>query len=241
MVQRKGNTKWYFTICLQPNGISVLVLHAVPVALSEINNPATHPALLLPAMYGWSVADMQKAAGFATWRIYPHDVFKKATARSSIRILGANGPIVLPIPVKKHAKGTLTSAIEIDYIQKWQNQHWRSLQSAYGKAPYFEYFKTELEYLFHQKPALLVDFTVPILKWIHSQYFPKGTCTVILAQETLNLQPCDELPLSAEQDKAMETKPWKYMQVFGKEFVPGLSVLDALFCAGPYFPGDKLF
>lgn len=195
--------------------------------------------IILPALYGLRVVDMEKIFLYPDWFIETDEEFQKSTQRTKIDILGANGKISLSIPVKKHGKGTPTSAIKIDYIQKWQNQHWRSIQSAYGRSPFFEYYEQELKYFFHQKPELLVDFTVPILKWIHNQYHPKGLFSVTLSQTEFNLQPQTELHLSYERDKTNEKQRWNYTQVFGQEFVTELSVLDALFCAGPNFGNHK--
>ena len=164
-----------------------------------------------------------------------HFPFERATKLTQMKMLGPNGAFQLYIPVKKHAKGTQVSEIEIDYIQKWQNQHWRSLQSCYGRSPYFEYFQKEVKNLFHQSPQYLTDFTVPILVWLCKQYFPIKKISVILAQNLETFQPKELLPLSDKQGKACQEWPLRYTQVFGQEFVSGLSVWDALFCAGPNF------
>ena len=200
-----------------------------------MENLTTLDPIILPANYGLSVSEMTEIYPNPNWAIKTYDVFERATARSTLQILGANGKISLPIPVKKYLKGTPTSAIKIDYLQKWQNQHWRSIQSAYGKSPFFEYYRTELEKLFLQKPDLLIEFTIPIIKWIHRQYFPKGNFSVIMAQDEQKFQPINHSILSMNWKKGTEKQERQYTQVFGQEFVTGLSVLDALFCEGPNF------
>lgn len=195
--------------------------------------------VVLPPLYGLSVPDFEKIYPNSDWEIDANEEFEKTTSRTNLNILGANGKISLTIPVKRFEKGTPTSAIKIDYVQKWQNQHLRSLQSSYGKSPFFEYYRGELETLFCQKPELLTDFTIPILKWIHSQYFPKGKLSVILAQTEKKLVPEDKLHFPFGKDKTHEKQIWKYTQVFGQEFVTGLSVLDMLFCEGPNFANRK--
>jgi hypothetical protein len=152
-----------------------------------------------------------------------------------MKILGANGPVLLTIPVKKSKKGTPVSDIRIDYIQKWQNQHWRSLQSAYGKSPYFQYFRQELEEIFYSSPEFLLEFTGPVLQWILKQYYPNKKISVILAQNQPPFQPDDPLLLSWLEYTKRSGSTIRYTQVFGLDFVPGLSVLDHLFCEGTKF------
>lgn len=186
-----------------------------------------------PPYYGLTVEALGYLAHIPHWVVDANELFQPASPRTQISILGANGVINLQIPVKKFKKGTPTPAIQIDYIQKWQNQHWRSFQSAYGKSPFYEYYRQEVEHLFHQSPDLLIDFSLPFLKWIHSQYFPKGTFSANVACNQ-NLNTADDmLLLTFEMNKGKGISSRPYQQVFGREFVPRLSVLDSLFCLGP--------
>lgn len=191
----------------------------------------------VPALYGLSVDQFLRME--TNWVVDLEEVFQKATLRTQIQLLGATGKISLSIPVKKHPAGTLTKDIRIDYIQKWQNQHWRSIQSGYGKAPFFEYYQAELEVLFSEKPEFLTDFTVPLLSWIHRQFFPKGFFSDNLAQNKIQFQPDNILYLSIDRGNNGSQPPIRYPQVFGHNFVPDLSVLDFLLCCGPHFANRK--
>jgi hypothetical protein len=185
--------------------------------------------MLIPSQYGpgleW-LAELRKSSNLI---ITASGKFGKATSANRMRILGANGPLLLSIPVKKYLKDCPVSEIRIDHLQKWQRQHWRSLFSAYGKSPFFDYFRDELEDLFHRETDLLVEFTIPIQAWILKQYFPKAGVQVNLSAciKVERAIPEAELPFSESIIN------FKYRQVFGSEFVPGLCVLDHLFCAGP--------
>ena len=173
------------------------------------------------------------------WLIDLNESFEKATQRTRIQLLGANGKISLSIPVKKSIKGTTSHQIRIDYIQKWQNQHWRTIQSAYGKAPFFEYYQSEIASLYAQAPEFLFEFSVPLLKWVHIQFFSKGFFCDNLTQNSIEFQPDNIQSLSLESDNGVSSHAIFYSQVFGQNFVPGLSVLDYLFCCGPHFANRK--
>ena len=194
------------------------------------------PTLItLPSLYGFPAYAIPTLAESDEVRIRTDFIFEKSTGMNRMKILGANGPILLSIPVKKHTKGTPASDIQIDYIQKWQSQHWRSIQSAYGKSPYFEYYKAELEEMYTQTPERLVDFTSVLMKWILSQYHPKIQISVILAQNPETFNPAEPLLLRWKEDIPASGTDFSYHQVFGEKFVTGLGALDHLFCEGTKF------
>jgi hypothetical protein len=159
--------------------------------------------------------------------------FNKGNAMNRIRILAASGPLLLSIPVKKTPANTPVSQIQIDHEQKWQNQHWRSITSAYGKAPFFVYFKDELEHLFGRKTEGLAEFTSGIMEWTLKQYFPKDRLSVNLSGEFLEPGRNNEDLKWIEKSSFDAGSRLQYRQVFGSEFVPDLSVIDHLFCSGP--------
>ena len=190
---------------------------------------------MIPPYYAPDLEDLNSLSSLSEIQINIHFPFERANKLTQLKILGPNGVFVVSIPIKKYAKGSPVSEIKIDYLQKWQNQHWRSLQSCYGRSPYFEYFHEELKNLFYQSPQFLTDFSVPLLVWICKQYFPLKKISVILAQNQEDFQPNQLLPVSYKQDISVLSGPQPYTQVFGQEFVSGLSMWDALFCAGPNF------
>jgi hypothetical protein len=191
--------------------------------------------ITLPSLYGFPAHAIPTLSRTEDLQIRTNFIFEKSTGMNRMKILGANGPILLSIPVKKHTKGTPASDIQIDYIQKWQNQHWRSIQSAYGKSPYFEYYKAELEDMYARSPERLVDFTSVLMKWILSQYHPRLNISVILAQKPEIFEPSEALLFPWKEDIPASGTDFSYHQVFGEEFVPGLGALDHLFCEGTKF------
>jgi hypothetical protein len=190
---------------------------------------------VLPPLYGLKATHLPELLRYSTLHIQGNCPFDASGWFTRMQILGANGKILLSIPVKKHVKGTPLNEIRIDHLQKWQNQHWRSIQSGYGKSPFFNYYKEELEVLFNAAPTLLVEFTGPIMHWILAQYQAKKGKSVILAQDSQTFYDSDPLLLVQEMDKSTSEHLFTYTQVFGENFVPGLGVLDHLFCEGPKF------
>jgi len=163
--------------------------------------------------------------------------FVKQTYRSRCRILAANGPIQLIAPVtSKHGKANIGD-VRLDYTQKWVNNHWRTIQSAYGKAPFFEYYAEDLRGALFQKVEFLYELNYMLLsiclKWLGWNMSIKETGNYALPSAG------DELDLrSAINSKNPEQcyqfyYPVKYNQVFGSTFVDNMSLIDLVFCEGP--------
>lgn len=154
--------------------------------------------------------------------------FRKMTGRNRYRIATANGPLLLSVPVAggRTLKAPLGEVL-IDEHQDWQKQHWRSLFSAYGRAPFFEHYGPALEQLLMQCPKRLADFNFAALEWIRKEL----RLPVIF---TRNNRPApSDTPLLPELPEAAPIKP--YSQVFEDRhgFLPGLSILDLLMNEGP--------
>ena len=69
-----------------------------------------------------------------------HEHFEKQSFRNRTIINGANGPLNLSIPIQHHSPKMIISEVNVDFKQKWVNAHWRTIQSAYGKAPFFDFY-----------------------------------------------------------------------------------------------------
>jgi hypothetical protein len=72
-------------------------------------------------------------------------------------------------------------------------------------------------------------------EWLIKIYTKSNRIPVKMTRNLLPLQPEGVLQLSYKLALRTSEIDFRYQQVFGKEFVPGLSVLDHLFCAGPKF------
>lgn len=144
-------------------------------------------------------------------------------------------PLIVPL-TEKHGKAII-SEVRIDYSQKWLNNHWRAIQSAYGKAPFFEYYSDDLHDALFQKPAFLYDLNHNLLtmclKWLKSNisvaetssYVKEPDKTMTDYRSVLNPKKADSC------NRFYKSVP--YSQVFGSKFVHNLSVIDLVFCEGP--------
>lgn len=142
---------------------------------------------------------------------------------------------MLSIPVQKARKKQLYQDVKIDYNQKWQQVHLRGIRSAYGKAPFFEYFFPELESQFLKKPAFLWDLNYNLL----TVCLKLARLNISIEKKIVNSSNLDIVDLRSltreRTDYSTRTiyNPHPYPQLFGADFVPNLSIIDLLFCEGP--------
>jgi hypothetical protein len=157
--------------------------------------------------------------------------YSKQTLRNRCSIYGANGKIQLSIPVERtRGKEILLCDAVISYVEPWQQIHWRSIKSAYGRTPYFEYFEHKFEALYSEETPLLVDFlqkanqiVLDILK-VKAPDIYEGPIEVGIQKE-----------LDAQSEIGFYNSEAPYYQIFEDRhgYIPNLSILDWIFQCGP--------
>jgi hypothetical protein len=173
------------------------------------------------------------------WQLDTHEHYQKQSWRNRCQILSANGPLNLIVPVKHQGK-MAAKEVRIDYSESWARVHLGTLQSSYGKSPWFEHYFPILEPLWRKQHVFLLDFQLLALqfciKTLHvnpqmefskafSEFEPTDTKAEIVDLRG-QFSPKKESGLAS-----LSVKP--YYQSFGSTFVNGLSILDLLFQQGP--------
>jgi hypothetical protein len=164
--------------------------------------------------------------------------FQKMSFRNRYVISGANGIQSLTIPIKGgREQKTSIKQVEIDNISDWRTKHWRSLLSAYSKAPYFEFYGGELKEMLFSEESFLFSLNIKILNWICNKL---KVNVLISFTDSFNINYSGDidyrnffLPKSYQQNRA-NWQP-RYVQVFEERigFQPNLSIIDLLMCEGP--------
>lgn len=162
---------------------------------------------------------------------YEH--FIKQTYRNRCEILTSNGRMTLSIPLIKQADKEIISDKRISYAEKWQQQHWRTITSAYKNSPYFEFFEDDLKPFFETKYEFLFDFNTQLLQAVLHILRIKKQIQFTTQFDKRSNDVIDLRMLSDGIQKDGLTQS-SYYQVFSDKygFTPNLSCLDAIFNLG---------
>ena len=178
----------------------------------------------------WSAIVKSKQVNFEVC-----DSYQKQTYRNRTHIYGANGRLALSIPIiYSQNNRQMYRDIKIYNNDRWQSLHWKSLVSAYGTSPFFEFYKDDIEPLFHTKQVFLMDFNFKCFEIIQHcldmeiDYF-KTTSYEKEITQIKDMRSCTSVR------KEKQYNFLKYTQVFEKKcgFISNLSILYLLFNEGP--------
>lgn len=163
--------------------------------------------------------------------------FVKQSYRTRYRVNTPSGAVTLIVPVTNKSGKVPLRDVRIDYGQKWQNHHWRTIESSYGNAPFFEHYAQHFHDPIFRKWESLTRFSLELLT----------ICLKLLelhisVRETLSYEKVSEVGITDLRNRIKQEvapssqnhfRPVPYTQVFGSAFVENLSLLDLLFCKGP--------
>lgn len=163
--------------------------------------------------------------------------YQKKSTRNRSKILGVNGIEILSVPLKKGKNNKMPiTTVKISYQENWQNKHLQSIKSAYGNAPYFEYYFAEIESIIQTEHETLLDLNQSLFSFFNRSI-----------DLELKLVPTNDYIYSYnESDVDLRHQKFNqpsipgyvsknYNQVFEEKhgFVEGISILDLLMCKGP--------
>lgn len=169
--------------------------------------------------------------------IEKNEHYVKQSFRNRCYINTANGVEMLVVPLsEKHGKVPLKD-IRIDYSKKWQNNHWRGIQSAYAKAPFFEHYSESLRKIIFSDHPLLADLNLALLSFcLRSMNIEMKVSETVSYEKSVG-EDFYDLRSSITPKEAYSERPYykpvPYYQVFGSAFAENLSFVDLLFSEGP--------
>jgi hypothetical protein len=194
-------------------------------------------AILLEVHYLPSIAYFSALSGAERIIFERHENFVKQTFRNRCYINTEHGRHMLTIPVALPGSKVRITDVKIDYGQNWMNHQWRTIQSAYGKAPFFEHYADDLHDELFRRHVFLYDLNFNLLtlclRWLRWN---------VAVEESLSYEkiPTDNIydlrsfltPRNTD-NAARIYQPVPYYQVFGNSFADNLSFIDLIFCSGP--------
>ena len=161
------------------------------------------------------------------------DKYNKQTYRNRSEIYGANGKLILTIPIihSKEKKQQLTKEVKIFNDTSWQSNHWKSICSAYRSSPYFEYYEEDFfNFYFKIKEESLFNFNIKLISYILNLLDHPFNFNTI----SYNKKKHRKIhKLIDAKNLCFQTN--KYNQVFSDKYgyLNNLSIIDLLFNIGP--------
>ena len=194
-------------------------------------NPEIAP-LILPAVYLGNLSYFETVSKCSMLILDSEERYEKQTFRSRCTILSANGLQNLVIPViRTNGKDTRMKNVQISYVENWQKDHLKAIESAYRKAPFYDYYAKDLFTILRKKHVRLIDLNLELTRFILKAL--GSTCTVELGNETHQSTVDHKKLVHPKTQPKCDQKP--YQQVFASShFESNLSCLDFLFNVGKW-------
>ncbi|MDF1696008.1 MAG: WbqC family protein [Saprospiraceae bacterium] len=163
--------------------------------------------------------------------------YQKKSTRNRAKILGANGIEVLSIPLHKGKNNKMPiKEVKISYEDKWQSKHLHSIRSAYGNAPYFEFYIDDIKAIINRQFDSLMELNQSLLLFfIRALQIELSIAPTENYQMEYNPNDIDLRNVKFNAEIMNGYSPKIYNQVFEEKhgFVGGISILDLLMCKGP--------
>jgi|3_EtaG_2_1085321.scaffolds.fasta_scaffold83493_2 hypothetical protein len=196
-----------------------------------------HKSILIEIQYLPSIAFFSNLEGKEELILEANEFFEKQTYRNRCHLLSSQQVEILTVPLQGANKKIKTKDIKIDNSQHWRKKHWRSIQTCYGKSPFFEFFMDEFRSIYEKDYNFLWDLNADLLticlkitgqkiKITESGSYEKNVSENVMDARSL-IHP--KKPEYLQQFY----KPKAYNQSFGNNFEPNLSVIDLLMNEGP--------
>ncbi len=165
-----------------------------------------------------------------------HEHFHKQYYFNRCAIYGANGMLKLSMPVKRNHDKTPLKEVAISYDSNWRIIHWRSLQAAYRRSPFFEFYESELQAIYMDyKPEKLIEWNLKLFGIVNSLLDIEINFSFTESYQKVYEGAADYRLLNLPKTTpASNVKEIMYLQVFQEKygFIPKLSIIDLLFCEG---------
>jgi hypothetical protein len=174
---------------------------------------------------------------FSNIEIEQYETYQKMSFRNRCMVAGSNGVVGLSVPLEKgRGQRELMKDVRISYADNWQVQHWRTIESCYSRAPFFEFYQDGVADLLRRKETFLLDQNLAILSWFKKILKIPGD--ISLTDRYLKTYPeevTDRRNSLLPKNYRQSANSPRYTQVFEDRigFQPNLCILDLLFCCGP--------
>lgn len=158
--------------------------------------------------------------------------YQKRSYRNRALLLGANGLQQISVPLASGKNNrTPIRQVAISYDHDWIGPMLHTIRSAYGSAPYFEYYYDALQSILQTRHRTLWRLNQSIFEWLYQSIGLVSSINSISEY----IRDYGAADYRRYNDKPVATIESAYEQVWADRHGhwKNLSVIDLLFCTGP--------
>ena len=205
--------------------------------LTQNQNDINNDNIIIDCQYFAPVNSINTLFQFSNIKFEQYETWQKMSFRNRMVVAGSNGPVHLSVPLEKgRDQRILVKEVRISQTEHWQKQHLRTIESAYRRSPFFEFYQTGVQDLLQKKHLFLLDLNLAIFDWLTKVLGnPSSVSVTEQFQKEYPPEIADLRNYFLPKNYRQMTMPFRYGQVFEERlgFLPNLSILDLLFCCGP--------
>jgi hypothetical protein len=202
----------------------------------NISSDKTTAAAILPLAYFPPIKYFQLMFQYEQTIFDLHEHFHKQFYYNRCLIGSPNGVLKLSIPILHRHKRVAVKDVRISYEHNWRILHWRSLEAAYRRSPYFEFYEHYFTSIFSDfKPVFLFEWNMKLMEVINKILGDKLKFSFTSEYKESYNNTTDYRSFASPLILAAEPlKTKKYHQVFEERqgFINNLGIIDLLFCEG---------
>jgi hypothetical protein len=99
--------------------------------------------------------------------IEAHEHYQKRSFRNRYVLHAGRGPVPMSIPLCAGKNESMPiRSVRISRDAPWQREHKRTLQTLYGRSPFYIYYSDELSALLDSQTEFLFDFNFEMIHWV---------------------------------------------------------------------------
>ena len=220
-------------------------MNPVPVEVEKNTKAATelkkiNMEILLSTAYFPSIEYMACLVKASHVFIEKHETYPKQSLRNRCYLASSQGIQSLSVPVvKPMGNHTPVNKILMDEKQNFRNHHYKTIQTLYNSAPFFEYYEDFIKECVFYPENNLFEYNLNMLKLLMKILKIQTQMTLT---ESFNKDSDDKLDLrfliskkkTCGSSSIMKSNN-RYFQVFEQKngFIENLSVIDLIFNEGP--------
>ena len=147
-------------------------------------------------------------------------------------LINSNNSFDIKVPITIPKKDCYIKDIKIDFSNNWINSHIQSIQSSYGKYPYYIFYIDEIIDKINTRHNFLIDLNYDLLTLLH-KFLNFRTQIRVINTKTTNFDKLNRNERSCSDNKKQNIKDIRENFFYGKVFDYKISVIDLLFLKGP--------